>query len=103
MKRSAILTLLLALTVPAPGAATANGGARAAEPAISEAAATQHLVRAAPGARAAARRSVRRRSLTFFAHLTDTHIADEASPARHEQLYGRRPLFGGFWRPQEAF
>jgi metallophosphoesterase (TIGR03767 family) len=102
MKRSALLTLLLVLTVPAPGAA-ANGGVRPPEPAFSEAAATQHLVRAAPGAPAVTGRGEWRRSLAFFAHLTDTHIADEASPARHEQLYGRRPVFGGFWRPQEAF
>jgi metallophosphoesterase (TIGR03767 family) len=103
MNRTAILPLLLALTVPALGAATANAVEQQPGVASSEAAATQHLVRAAPAAQAATGRGELRRSLTFFAHLTDTHIADEASPARHEQLYGRRPVFGGFWRPQEAF
>jgi metallophosphoesterase (TIGR03767 family) len=43
------------------------------------------------------------RSLAYFAHLTDPHIADEASPARHERLFRQKPMFGGFWRPQEAF
>jgi metallophosphoesterase (TIGR03767 family) len=106
MKRSAILALLLALAGPAPGAAAANALERtpsAADAAAPDAEAAQHLVRAAPGARAAANRRDRRLSLAFFAHLTDLHIADEASPARNEQLYGVRPMFGGFWRPQEAF
>ena len=62
-----------------------------------------HLVRHAPGAHASSARHRHRRSLAYFAQLTDTHIADEASPARHESLYGWKPMFGGFWRPQEAF
>lgn len=62
-----------------------------------------HWVRHAPGAHASSARHRHRRSLAYFAQLTDTHIADEASPARHEGLYGRKPMFGGFWRPQEAF
>jgi metallophosphoesterase (TIGR03767 family) len=97
MKRSAILALLLALAGPAFERTPAAGAA------VPEAQAAQHLVRSAPGARAAANRHDRRRSLAFFAHLTDLHIADEASPARHEHLFGVRPMFGGFWRPQEAF
>src|SRR5918999_181989 len=64
---------------------------------------TGHVVRHAPGAHASSGRHGRRHSLAYFAHLTDTHIADEASPARHERLYGQTPMFGGFWRPQEAF
>jgi metallophosphoesterase (TIGR03767 family) len=62
-----------------------------------------HWIRPAPGAEAAAGREGRRSSLAYFAHLTDPQIADEASPARHERLYGRKPMYGGFWRPQEAF
>jgi metallophosphoesterase (TIGR03767 family) len=62
-----------------------------------------HVVRHAPGAHASSGRHGRRRSLAYFAHLTDAHIADEASPARHERLYGQKPMFAGFWRPQEAF
>jgi metallophosphoesterase (TIGR03767 family) len=63
----------------------------------------RHLVRRAPRVQASARRSERRRSLAYFAHLTDLHIADEASPARHERLYRRSRAYGGFWRPQESF
>jgi hypothetical protein len=62
-----------------------------------------HLVRVAPGMRPSASRHARRRSLAYFAHLTDLHIADEGSPARHEQLHRVTRAYGGFWRPQEAF
>jgi metallophosphoesterase (TIGR03767 family) len=98
MNRITFLAALLVIAVTtfdrAPVAASAT---------VSGAASAQHALRAAPDARAAAGRPEWRRSLAFFAHLTDPHIADEASPARHEQLYGVRPMFGGFWRPQEAF
>src|SRR5918998_1057246 len=95
------VTLLLAaaavsLNVPPAPAAERKGGAQAAVD-------TGHMVRHAPGAHASSGRHGRRHSLAYFAHLTDTHIADEASPARHERLYGQKPMFGGFWRPQEAF
>src|SRR5918999_4828087 len=94
------VTLLLAaaaVSLDIPSAAAAN-------PRQADATAeTGHVVRHAPGARASTGRHGRRRSLAYFAHLTDTHIADEASPARHERLYGQKPMFGGFWRPQEAF
>jgi metallophosphoesterase (TIGR03767 family) len=63
----------------------------------------QHLVRSAPRAQASSGRVGERRSLAYFAHLTDLHIADEASPARHERLHRLSRAFGGFWRPQEAF
>jgi metallophosphoesterase (TIGR03767 family) len=97
MRRYAITLLLLAICLP-------PAGVEAAAPAATGAVADSgHMVRSAPGAHASSGRHGRRRSLTFFAHLTDTHIADEASPARHEHLFGRRPMFGGFWRPQEAF
>ncbi len=45
-------------------------------------------------------RAVRRRSLAFFAQLTDAQLADEMSPARLEFL--RASTFLGAWRPQEA-
>ncbi len=88
---------LLALELPSAVAAEPKrrAGAAQADP--------PHVVRHAPGAHASTGRHGRRRSLAYFAHLTDTHIADEASPARHERLYGRKRMFGGFWRPQEAF
>jgi metallophosphoesterase (TIGR03767 family) len=62
-----------------------------------------HLVRLAPHAQISSEREAKRRSLAFFAHLSDLHIADEASPARHEHLSPLSRAFGGFWRPQEAF
>jgi metallophosphoesterase (TIGR03767 family) len=101
MRRYAITLLLAAATLaldvlPAPGAER-----KPAPPAAL--ADSSHVVRHAPGAHASTGRHGRRHSLAYFAHLTDPHIADEASPARHERLYGRKPMFGGFWRPQEAF
>lgn len=45
-------------------------------------------------------RATRRRSLAFFAQLTDAQLADEMSPARLEFL--RASTFPGAWRPQEA-
>jgi metallophosphoesterase (TIGR03767 family) len=100
MTRYAI-TLLLAVTATALEVASSTATER--KRAAATIAESGHLVRHAPGAHAASGRHGRRRSLAYFAHLTDTHIADEASPARHERLYGRKPMFGGFWRPQEAF
>lgn len=45
-------------------------------------------------------RELRRRSLTFFAQLSDAQLADEASPARLELARpGGAP---GLWRPHEA-
>jgi metallophosphoesterase (TIGR03767 family) len=67
------------------------------------AAAQTHVVRASPGVTATAERETARRSLAFFAHLSDFQLADEASPARHEHLYDLHPAFAGFWRAQEAF
>jgi metallophosphoesterase (TIGR03767 family) len=96
------MTLLLAAAAVALDVLPAPAAER--KPALTAAVADPgHVVRHAPGAHASSGRHGRRRSLAYFAHLTDTHIADEASPARHERLYGRKPMFGGFWRPQEAF
>jgi metallophosphoesterase (TIGR03767 family) len=101
MRRFPVTLLLaaaaLALNVPPAPAAEPKqaAGAASADPV--------HVVRHAPGAHAASGRHGTRHSLAYFAHLTDSHIADEASPARHERLYGQKPMFGGFWRPQEAF
>jgi len=61
----------------------------------------RHRVRAAPGIVARAGREDRRRSLTYFAHLADLHIVDEASPARLDFLRaGGGPTI--YHRPQEA-
>lgn len=58
-------------------------------------------VRELPRAKAQSRREGRRRSLAYFAHLTDFQLADEESPARQEL---NAPLLRGSssWRPQEA-
>jgi metallophosphoesterase (TIGR03767 family) len=51
-----------------------------------------------PG-QAQARREARRRSLSYFAQLSDFQLADEESPARVEFADS---LASGAWRPQEA-
>jgi hypothetical protein len=51
-----------------------------------------------PG-QAQAGRETRRRSLTYFAQLTDFQLADEESPARVEAVDGTA---SSAWRPQEA-
>jgi 3',5'-cyclic AMP phosphodiesterase CpdA len=59
------------------------------------------VVRVAGAVAAQAGRAERRRSLVFFAQLTDAQLADEMSPARLEYLHGLS-RFGGSWRPNEA-
>jgi Calcineurin-like phosphoesterase len=60
-----------------------------------------HEVRSAGTVAARAGRVTRRRSLAFFAQLTDAQLADEMSPARLEFLRPTTP-FLGLWRPHEA-
>ncbi len=48
------------------------------------------------------RRHVRRRSLLYFAQLSDFQLADEESPARAEALDVADSPFTSAWRPQEA-
>ncbi|HEV3379071.1 MAG TPA: hypothetical protein VG126_17490, partial [Thermoleophilaceae bacterium] len=102
MRRYAIALLLAAAPITLdllPSPRTERNEALAA----ARVADSGHWIRAAPRAQAATGREGRRRTLAYFAHVTDPHIADEASPARHERLVGRKPMFSGFWRPQEAF
>lgn len=96
MKRCVTAILVLASAVPTHSPDSA--GAAPLEPT-----AETHLVRPAPQAQVSSERDARRRSLAYFAHLSDLHVADEASPARHEHLSSLSRAFGGFWRPQEAF
>jgi metallophosphoesterase (TIGR03767 family) len=98
-----LVPLLLAAALPQAPLAAASNPEEGARAAASAPAASGHMVQRAPAAHPSATRRARRRSLAFFAHLTDPQIADEASPARHEQLFGNAPMFGGFWRPYEAF
>jgi metallophosphoesterase (TIGR03767 family) len=48
------------------------------------------------------RRLFRRRSLLYFAQLSDFQLADEESPARAEALDIAKSPFASAWRPQEA-
>ncbi|MDQ4049632.1 MAG: metallophosphoesterase, partial [Actinomycetota bacterium] len=59
------------------------------------------IVRELPRAKPQGRRSKRRRSLSYFGHLTDFQVTDEESPARVEM---NAPLLtnSSSWRPQEA-
>jgi metallophosphoesterase (TIGR03767 family) len=104
MRRAPIALLLTVMAALLQAASAAPAKPEPAARAASKPpAASGHVVLNASGAQPAATRRSRRRSLAFFAHLTDPQIADEASPARHEQLFGKHPAFGTFWRPQEAF
>jgi 3',5'-cyclic AMP phosphodiesterase CpdA len=58
------------------------------------------VVRSLPTAAPLTDRASRRRSLSYFAQLTDFQLADEESPARVE-FVDRGP--SSAWRPQEAF
>lgn len=57
------------------------------------------IVRGLGGAAPLAGRAARRRSLTYFAQLTDFQLADEESPARVEFVDRGA---SSAWRPQEA-
>ena len=54
------------------------------------------------GAAPQRRRLARRRSLLYFAQLSDFQLADEESPARAEVLDLASSPFTSAWRPQEA-
>ena len=61
-----------------------------------------YLVRRGGSAKARARRAARRRSIAFFAQLTDPQIADEMSPARVDFVDPAGGALKSAWRPQEA-
>jgi metallophosphoesterase (TIGR03767 family) len=61
-----------------------------------------YVVRRGGSARAKARRAARRRSLAFFAQLTDPQIVDEMSPARVDFVDPAGGALKSSWRPQEA-
>ena len=60
------------------------------------------VVRRARGARITRGRAARRRSLLYFAHLTDPHTVDEMSPGRAEFLDPSGPGAALTHRPHEA-
>ena len=78
---------------PAAGAASCSSSARAGE---------DHGVRRHPSARPSSGRASDRRSLAFFAQLTDPQIADEMSPARVDFLDAAGNEVSSSWRPMEA-
>jgi metallophosphoesterase (TIGR03767 family) len=61
-----------------------------------------YVVRRGGSAKAKAKRAGRRRSLAFFAQLTDPQIADEMSPARVDFVDPAGGALKSAWRPQEA-
>ncbi len=62
----------------------------------------KRVVRDDLGASARKGRQARRRSLLYFAQLSDFQLADEESPARAEALDVVNSPFQSAWRPQEA-
>ena len=99
-------TLLLAVSGSA-GASTVGETIRLgpAKPGLRELLAgpgERHLVRRAAGVPVRRGREARRRSLAYFAQLSDPHVLDEGSPARMEFLIGAGRTASHGYRPQEA-
>ncbi len=69
---------------------------------LQRAAGEKHGVRRHPSARPSSGRASDRRSLAFFAQLTDPQIADEMSPARVDFLDAAGNEVSSSWRPMEA-
>ena len=63
---------------------------------------SKRVVRDDLGAAPQRRRLARRRSLIYFAQLSDFQLADEESPVRAEVLDLANSAFTSAWRPQEA-
>jgi metallophosphoesterase (TIGR03767 family) len=106
-----LVAALAAASPPARGAATAGrttshatigGDARAPYSRLRLLPGWRRVVRDDLGPAPRARRHVRRRSLLYFAQLSDFQLADEESPARAEALDVADSPFGSAWRPQEA-
>ncbi|HUR86464.1 MAG TPA: hypothetical protein VMY78_14070 [Solirubrobacteraceae bacterium] len=62
----------------------------------------KRVIREELGASARKGRQARRRSLLYFAQLSDFQLADEESPARAEALDVADTPYTSAWRPQEA-
>jgi len=105
---ASLLALTAVLVVPGPAGASTVGETIRLGPAkpglrqLLTGAGERHLVRRAPGVRIRAGRAARRRSLAYFAQLSDPHVLDEASPARMEFLVGAGRGAAHGYRPQEA-
>ena len=112
------VVLLGVVAAPAPAAAAAAPAAALEKTTTSYAtiggdpAAPYSRLRLGPGAKRVVRddlgaaprqgRLARRRSLLYFAQLSDFQLADEESPARAEVLDIANSAFTSAWRPQEA-
>ncbi|HEX6025624.1 MAG TPA: hypothetical protein VFZ00_26765 [Solirubrobacter sp.] len=70
--------------------------------ALERGAGERRQVRRHPSARPSGDRARQRRSLAFFAQLTDPQIADEMSPARVDFLDAAGNAVSSSWRPMEA-
>jgi len=112
-KRLALTVVVASLLAPAPPAgsrsleqtttsyATLGGDPQAPYSRLKLIPGWTRLVRTELAA-AGKRRHLRRRSLLYFAALSDFQLADEESPARVEALDLDNSPFVSAWRPQEA-
>ncbi|HEX8101445.1 MAG TPA: hypothetical protein VF533_02440 [Solirubrobacteraceae bacterium] len=105
---AAVLPLVLAPTALADPAGRdttreviAPGGGTGYVP-LHRAGGEDRVVRRAPGAQARRGRAGRRRSLLFFAQVTDPQIVDEMSPARVDFADPAGGEIKSSWRPHEA-
>jgi metallophosphoesterase (TIGR03767 family) len=113
MRRATVLLAVVALAAPVAAArAAAQTPATTSYATIGgDAGAPYSRLRLGPGWKRVVRddlaaphrgRLARRRSLMYFAQLTDFQLADEESPARAEILDVDNSQFTSAWRPQEA-
>ena len=87
---------------PTTSYATIGGDAQAPYSRLRPRPGWRRVVRDDLGAGARAGRQARRRSLLYFAQLSDFQLADEESPARAEALDIANTPYTSAWRPQEA-
>ncbi len=108
---SLVAVAALAVTAPAGGAAQLERTTTSYATIVGEPAAPYSRLKLGPGwkrvvrddlAAPHKRRLARRRSLLYFAQLSDFQLADEESPARAEVLDLEDTNFTSAWRPQEA-
>ncbi len=108
---TAAAAVLFAAAVPADGRSlektttsytTIGGDARAPYSKLELLTGWKRVIRDDLGTRPKRGRHVRRRSLLYFAQLSDFQLADEESPARAEGLDIGNSDFTSAWRPQEA-
>jgi len=113
MRRILSAAVLLGLLVSAPAALadptgtttldeTVVPGAGTGYVPLTEGRGEAYVVRRGGSARAAAKRAQRRRSLAFFAQVTDPQLVDEMSPARVDFVDPAGGALKSSHRPQEA-